>query len=66
MLLHTFVTLHTLFLDTHRRAKSRIETDDRGSVSLEQAVIASALFLAAVALLAVIVRAITSRAEQIN
>jgi len=65
MLLHTFVTLHTLFLDTRRRAASRL-SDDRGSVSLEQAVIASALFLAAVALLAVIARAITSRAEQIN
>lgn len=65
MLLHTFVTLQTLFLDTRRRAAARL-ADDRGSVTLEQAVIASALFLAAVALLAVIARAIASRAEQIS
>lgn len=65
MLLSTLVTLQTLFLDTHRRATERLESE-RGSITLEQAVIASALFIAAVALLAVIVRAIQNRADTIS
>jgi hypothetical protein len=65
MLLHTVVTLQALFLDTHRRATERLESE-RGSITLEQAVIASALFIAAVALLAVIVRAIQNRADTIS
>lgn len=64
-MLATLVTLHTLFLDTHRRATERLR-DQRGSITLEQAVIASALFIAAVALLAVIVRAIQNRADTIS
>ncbi len=65
MLLSTVVTLPALFLDTHRRATERLESE-RGSITLEQAVIASALFIAAVALLAVIVRAIQNRADTIS
>jgi len=65
MLLNTFVTVQALFLDTHRRATTRLASQ-RGSITLEQAVIASALFIAAVALLAVIVRAIQSRADTIS
>ena len=65
MLLTTIVTLHTLFGDTHRRATERLESE-RGSITLEQAVIASALFIAAVALLGVIVRAIQNRADSIS
>ncbi len=65
MLLTTFVTMQALFLDTHRRASARL-ADNRGSITLEQAVIASALFIAAVALLAVIVRAISNRADTIS
>ena len=65
MLLSTLVTLQALFLDTHRRATERLESE-RGSITLEQAVIASALFIAAVALLAVIVRAIQNRADTIS
>jgi hypothetical protein len=65
MLLSTVVTLQALFLDTHRRATERLESE-RGSITLEQAVIASALFIAAVALLAVIVRAIQNRADTIS
>ena len=65
MLLNTFVTLQALFLDTHGRATERLESE-RGSITLEQAVIASALFIAAVALLAVIVRAISNRADTIS
>lgn len=65
MLLSTVVTLQALFLDTHRRATERLESE-RGSITLEQAVIASALFIAAVALLAVIVRAISNRADTIS
>lgn len=65
MLLTTFVTLQALFLDTHHRANARLQSD-RGSITLEQAVIASALFVAAVALLAVIGRAISNRADTIS
>ena len=65
MLLSTVVTLQALFPDTHRRATERLESE-RGSITLEQAVIASALFIAAVALLAVIVRAISNRADTIS
>jgi hypothetical protein len=65
MLLNTFVTVQALFLDTHRRATTRLQSE-RGSITLEQAVIASALFVAAVALLAVIVRAIQNRADTIS
>ena len=39
MLLNTVVTLQALFLDTHRRATERLESE-RGSITLEQAVIA--------------------------
>ena len=65
MLLATYVTLSTLFTDLRRRATERLD-DERGSITLEQAVIASALFLAGIALLAVIVRAIQTRADQIS
>ena len=64
MLITPYVALTLLLTDTRQRA-ARLRRDS-GGLTLETAVIASALFLAAVALVAVIVRAITSRAEQIQ
>jgi hypothetical protein len=65
MLLVPYVTLTLLLLNARERASQRLRRDD-GGLTLETAVIASALFLAAVALVAVIVRAITNRANQIQ
>lgn len=65
MFLAPFVTLTLLLTGARDRVTTRLRRDD-GAVTLEAAVIASALFLAAVAFVAVIVRAITSRADQIQ
>ena len=64
MLLAPYVAITLLLTDTRDRA-ARLRRDD-GGLTLETAVIASALFLAAVALVAVIVRAITTRSAQIQ
>lgn len=64
MLLAPYVTL-TLLLTGIRDRAARLRRDD-GALTLETAVIASALFLAAVAVVAVIVKAITSRTDQIQ
>ena len=66
MLLATYVTLHNFLGDLHRQATERVTRNEDGSITLEQAVIASALFVAAIGLLAVIVRAIQARADQIS
>jgi hypothetical protein len=65
MFLTPLVTLAVLLGDLRRRATERLAADN-GSITLEQAVIASVLFLGAVALGAVIVRAVTTRAGQIQ
>lgn len=57
-------TLTTVFTGTRARlARTRNET---GSVTLEQVVIALALFLVATAVVAIITNAIMSRANQIS
>ena len=66
MFLAPYVFLKVLLTDLRERTEQRLLRDETGSVTLEQAVIATALFLAALALLGVIGRAITSRADQIQ
>jgi hypothetical protein len=51
--------------DARAKAARRLNPE-RGSVTLEQAVIASALFVAAIALLAVIVKVVSEKASLIN
>ncbi len=65
MFLTPYIALTLLLADTRDRARTRLRRDD-GGLTLETAVIASALFLAAVGLVAVIARAITNRADQIQ
>jgi hypothetical protein len=66
MLLHLYVTLHTLGVDLHNRAQKTIAAarDERGSVTLEQVLITAALAvlaIAAVAAIGVAVRAQLAR-----
>ena len=56
--------LTTMFSGT--RARLQRTRDETGSVTLEQVVIALALFLVATAVVAIITNAIMSRANQIN
>ncbi len=56
--------LTTLFTGT--RARLERTRDETGSVTLEQVVIALALFLVATAVVAIITNAIMSRANQIS
>jgi hypothetical protein len=57
-------TLTTLFTGT--RARLERTRDETGSVTLEQVVIALALFLVATAVVAIITNAVMSRANQIS
>lgn len=61
-LLIAYVTVATMLGAVRERATR----DDRGSLTMEQAVIGAALFGAAVALLAVIARVVSERAGQIG
>jgi Flp pilus assembly pilin Flp len=56
MLLHLYVTLHTLGVNLHSRADKVITAarDERGSVTLEQVVITAALALLAIGAVAAI------------
>jgi hypothetical protein len=70
-MLRLFVVLHTLGTTTSARARAAHRTDpaagrDRGSVTLEQVIIALGLFLLAVAVIAGIGAAVNSRLSQIN
>jgi hypothetical protein len=65
MFLAPWIALAVLLGDLRHRAEARARRDD-GAVTLEQVVITSALLAAAIAVGALIVKAITSRAESIS
>lgn len=65
MFIALYATLAAYANELRDRARS-LASDDRGSITLEQAVIASALLLAALALAAAIVNAISSRTGMIH
>jgi hypothetical protein len=71
-MLRIIVALHTLGATTLARARTRhadlvaAREGDRGSVTLEQVIIALGLFLLAVAVIAGITAAVNSRLSRIN
>jgi hypothetical protein len=65
-LLTTYVTAATMLTTTRDRLTNRVSNDDRGSLTMEQAVIGAALFAAAAVLIAVIARVVADRAGQIG
>lgn len=69
-MLHLVVTLHTLGVTTLTRTQDRLAelktNSDRGSVTLEQVIIALGLFLLAVAVVGGITAAVNSRLSRIS